>query len=334
VATSAAIERNLPIVVRATGTFTADESSDVAPQVSGQIIDTPVDVGAVVTAGQILARLDDRDARLRLNQAQATLQQAEAQAQNAAAEAKRSNDLLQSNLIPRSENERTAMQLATTGAAVAVARAQVASAEKAVDDTTIRAPFAGHISARPVAVGEYVTPASKVTTLVRIQPIKLELQVPESDATQFRTGLSVQVTVATYPAEKFTGVVTARNVAIDPNSRAMTVEARFPNSDSRLTPGMFANAELHLPATERAVLVPSAAVVRISNGDSSGVYVIESGKARVRVVQPGGELDGMTRIFSGIDGGAIVAASNLDQLFDGVSVRVAESQGSALRASH
>jgi len=327
VTTVAAVERTVRLVIRATGTFVADESSGVAPQVPGQIIETPVDVGDRVDTGQVIVRLDDRDARLRLAQAEAGLQQAEAQAQNIQSEAKRSAELFQDGILARSEYERSTTQLATSQAAVAQARAQVDVAKKAVEDSIIRAPFAGHISARPIAVGEYVTPASQVATVVRIQPIKLELQVPESGAVKMRTGMPVAVEVAGYPGAKFNGVVSARNVAIDPNSRAMTVEAKFANLDSRLTPGMFGNAEVHLPGSERAVLVPQAAVVQIANGESSGVYIIDGDNARIRVVQvgdvqPGEEQARMVRVLSGLDAGALVAASNLDQLFDGAAVRL------------
>ena len=80
------------------------------------------------------------------------------------------------------------------------------------------------MSARPVAVGEYVTTAGKVATIVRIQPIKLNLQVPEADAARLRPGMAVRAEVSAHPGAAFTGSVAAMNVAVDPNSRAMTVE--------------------------------------------------------------------------------------------------------------
>jgi multidrug efflux pump subunit AcrA (membrane-fusion protein) len=111
------------------------------------------------------------------------------------------------------------------------------------------------------------------------------------------------------------------NVALDPNSRSMTIQVRFPNTDTRLMPGMFATAEINLPAKARAVYVPTAAVAMIANGQSSAVYVIEGTTAHVRVVQTGETQLGLVRILAGIDGGSIVATSKLDQLFDGVTVR-------------
>ena len=150
VAGTAAIKREVPTVVRATGTFTADESSDVAPQVPGQVVKTLVNVGDRINADQPLVQLDDRDARLRLDQARASLERAEADAVNAKANASRSGELYEKGFTPRSDFERLATQDTGAVASVAQARAQLASAKKAVDDTIVRAPFAGHVTARPV----------------------------------------------------------------------------------------------------------------------------------------------------------------------------------------
>ena len=189
----------MPTVVRVTGTFTADESSDVAAPVSGQVLKTLVNIGDTVKADQPLLLLDDRDARLRLDQARASLERAEADAQHAKTDASRSRELFEKGFTTKSEYERLVNQDTGAAAAVAQARAQLASAQKAVDDATVRAPFAGHVTARPVAAGEYVTPAAKVATIVRIQPIKLELLVKEVDAVKVRRGLR-SAEVSGYPS--------------------------------------------------------------------------------------------------------------------------------------
>ena len=327
VAVATAIKRDVPVVVRATGTFTPDELSDVAPQVSGQVLKTLANVGDTVKADQALVLLDDRDARLRLDQARASLDRAEADAQHAKTDASRSGELLQKGFTTRSDFERLVNQDTGAGAAVAQARAQVASAQKAVDDTIVRAPFSGHVTARPVAAGEYVTPASKIATIVRIQPIKLELLVKEADAVKVRRGLTVQAEVSGYPGVVFVGSVSALNVAIDPNSRAMTVEATFPNADARVTPGMFGTAQIRLSGTETAVFVPSDAVLKIANADA--VYVIAGNRAELRVVQLGEEQNGMIRIDAGLQEGAVVATNSLDKLADGAAVRLTDAPEAA-----
>lgn len=318
----AAVERELPIVVRATGTFVADESSDVTPQLAGQVIATPVNVGDTVKVGQVLVRLDDRDARLRLQQAEAGLLQARAQAARAQAEAKRNADLVQTGDISRSAYEQLTTQVAVAEAAVAQSEAQVAGARKALDDTTVVAPFSGHVSAREVAIGEWVTTSSRLATIVRITPIKLELRVPESSAADVQRGMAVTVSVPAHPDRTFTGQISALNVAIDPASRSMTIEARFPNTDSLLMPGMFGTAEVQLPASQPAIFVPPSAVVSVANGEAAGVYVVEHQTARMRVVQPGETHDGLVRILAGLEAGTPVVVSNVEELIDGTPISV------------
>jgi membrane fusion protein (multidrug efflux system) len=313
--------RDVPTVVRATGTFLADEISGVTPSVPGQIVATPVNIGDMVSAGDVLLRLDDRDARLRLGQAEAALLQAEAQARRASTEAKRNAELVQNGLISANSYEQFTTQVAVADAAVAQAAAQVEAAKKAVADAVIVAPFSGHVSARPVAVGEYVNTTTKVATVVRIAPIKLQLLVPESSAGAVRTGMRVTASVPAHPGRTFTGTVAAVNVAIDPSSRAMSIEARFANADARLKPGMFGSAEVQLPATERGVFVPESAVAALPNGESFAVYAVDGGAVRVRVVQPGERQNGMVRLLAGLEPGVVVATSNLGQLFEGARVR-------------
>jgi len=124
--------------------------------------------------------------------------------------------------------------------------------------------------------------------------------------------------------------VAAMNVAIDPNSRAMTVEALFPNADARMTPGMFGSAQIRLSTSETAMFVPAAAVRKVADADA--VYVIEDNRAQLRVVQIGEEQSGTVRILAGLQEGAQVATNNLDKLFDGVSVRVTDAPATAATA--
>lgn len=311
---------DVPVVIRATGTFVADESSDVSSLVSGQIVATPASMGDFVRAGQTILRLDDRDARLRLQQVQASLQDVEAQAANASAEVKRNADLVQSGDISRSNYERMTTQVQAAEAGVAQVRAQVAIAQKAVDDTIVRAPFDGHVAARSVAAGEYVTPSSKLATILRLEPIRLQLSIPATDAAKLRTGMGIRAQVSAYPDRTFEGQVTAINPSLNPDSRAMTVEGTFRNADSGLKPGMFATALVQLAQTERAVFVPKSAIVRVASGASSAVYVLDGATAQVRVVQLGDPQDEFVRVLSGIDAGDMLVSTNLNQLYAGASV--------------
>jgi multidrug efflux pump subunit AcrA (membrane-fusion protein) len=148
VTTAPVVAKDVPGTIRATGSFTAKESSDVSPQVSGQIIATPVNVGDTVQSGQVIARLDDRDARAKLQQASASLQQAQASAVNAKAEAQRSAGLVKTGDISQSDYAKLTTQVDTANAQVAQAQSDVTLAKRALEESVVRAPFRGHVSER------------------------------------------------------------------------------------------------------------------------------------------------------------------------------------------
>jgi multidrug efflux pump subunit AcrA (membrane-fusion protein) len=385
VSTTTAEVREVSVSMEANGTFEATESSDLAPPAEGLVTATPVDVGGSVKSGDIVVRLDDRDARLRFDQAKALVDQAEAslrqaesrigiaqgktfdavrvpevQAAQAAyesakarntlaeAEAARYAELFKSGDVSRSTYDKynidadsakaqaeaakqqydAALNTARQGfqgvgaaqAALTSARAQLAIAQKGVDDAVVRAPFAGQITTRPVAVGEYVSKSSKLVTVVRSNPLKLLLQMPEANASRIHLGLRVTARVAAYPTQGFAGEVSAINPAISVDSRTLTVEVRFKNPDLKLHPGMFATATVQLEGTEKAVFVPQDAVASNPGLESAQVFMVNGGIAHGRVVQLGGSSNGMVRVLSGLSGGETIATKNLDKLYDGVAV--------------
>ena len=386
-----AVTRTVPAAFQETGTFVADETSDIAPLVPGRVIATPVNVGDFVKQGQVVCELDHRDAQLRLDQARAaldqataavrqtqshigfsgqgkfdpallpeavaaraTLESAQALARQAAADARRYENLVASGDVSRSAFEKARTQQETADAQVNAARqqyeaalnsarqswgavensqaslegvtSQLAQAEKGLADTTIRAPFDGFITARPVAAGEYVALANKIATIVRIGSMKLELQTPEQRAARGKLGMAVLARVAAYPDRDFTGKITAVNPSVDPNSRVFILEARFDNPRGQLRPGMFATARVLLPGGESAVFVPRNAVVRDKTTDSYQVFTIDNHTAHLRVVVVG-EVDGaQIRIVNGLTGNETVAASGQSELFDGAGVQTAGVQ--------
>jgi RND family efflux transporter MFP subunit len=343
VSTAVAQGREVPVAVEVPGSFMADESSDVATDGSGVVAATPANVGDRVSRGTILARLDERDARLRLDQARAAVQQAEAalgQARErhrlAETTAARYAGLMKTGDVSRtvydqltSEAETTRQAISTAEAALVDAKSRVALAEKAVADTTIRAPFDGFVTARTVTVGEYVAPGTKVATVMRLHPIKLRMQVPEVVAGQIRRGQTVTARVDALGGSVVTGRVTAVNAALDPATRAVMVEATAPNPEGTVRAEMFATARIELGKTEPGVFIPKSALLPDPNTNSYQAFVIEGDIARLRVLQIGGEDQQQVRVQSGIKAGETVATSALEQLFDGARVAVASTSSSA-----
>ena len=393
VSTVRATAREVSATVQATGSFVAHDASDVAPNEAGIVVSTLVNVGDVVQQGQVIARLDSRDAKLRLDQARAAQQQAEAsvrQAQSkiglgqnqafdpntvpevlgakaaydsalaqqrmAQADAQRYANLVNTGDVSRSAYDKARTQVdtadaqvnatrqqyeatlnaarqnfqgvATQEASLQGSRAQLAMAEKIVADAEIRAPFAGYVTARQVTQGEYVSASSKIATIVRVTPIKLQLQVPEMYAPQVKRGLSVGASVSGYAGRIFQGSVTAVNPAVDPNSRTFVVEVTFPNTDVALRPGMFATARVALPGSTPGIFVPQSALITDPTTNSSQVFTIREGRARLAVVQVGEKDGDLVRILSGIPADTVVATDHLQDLYDGQAVKVAGAPAS------
>lgn len=330
--------QEVPLVVEVPGSFIADESSDVASEGSGVVAATPVDLGDRVSRGTVLARLDDRDARLRLDQARAAVQQAQAALEQtrerhrlAETTAARYAGLLKTGDVSRtmydqllSEAEMARLAVTTAEATVADATSRTALAEKAVADTTTRAPFDGFVTERNVTVGEYVGAGSKIATIMRLHPIKLRMQVPEVVSAQIRKGQTVTAQVdALDTAAPVTGTVTAVNAALDPATRAMIVEATVPNPSGVVRAEMFATARIELGTAEPGVFIPKSAVLADPNTNSYQAFVIEGDVARLRVLQIAGEDQHQVRVRSGLTAGNVVATTALDQLFDGARVTIA-----------
>ena len=207
-------------------------------------------------------------------------------------------------------------------ASLEAAKVQLAQAEKGLADTTIRAPFDGYISVRPVAAGMYVALTNKIATVVKMGILKLQLQTPEQRAAQVKLGMQVVARTSAYPDRDFTGKVTALNPSVDPNSRIFILEARFDNPDAQIRPGMFATARVLLPGGEQAIFVPRSAVIRDKTTDSYQIYTIENGTAHLRVVVIGDAEGDQVRVTNGLNGNETVATSHQGELFDGASVGI------------
>jgi multidrug efflux pump subunit AcrA (membrane-fusion protein) len=206
-------------------------------------------------------------------------------------------------------------------AALDTARAQTGLARKALADTTIRAPFAGYVSARSTAPGEFVNDQSKFITLDRIDPLKLQIQVPESEAARIKPGLKVRATVQAYPGQTFIGNVAAVNMSVSPASRSFLIEARFDNSKLLLKPGMFADVRIDLGTSETRVAVPPNALELDNRTDSNRVWTIEKGLAHLNLVEIASRSAQEVQIRRGLSPNATVIVSDRAKLFDGAPVQ-------------
>jgi len=209
--------------------------------------------------------------------------------------------------------------VANAQGAVDAAQTQLALAKRSLNYSVVAAPMSGYVSDRPADVGEYVSPTSKVATIVSLNPLRVRIDVPEQAIPRVRAGESVSVTVSAYPDRNFAGHIARVSPSVNATSRTLTVEAEVENSSGELKPGQFATVRILLPQSEPAVLVPQRALRQISG--ATYVFVIKNGRAEQRLVQSGQTEGDLVEIKSGVAADEIVATSNVDQLSDGVTVK-------------
>ncbi|MBK7392111.1 MAG: efflux RND transporter periplasmic adaptor subunit [Chloracidobacterium sp.] len=389
VTTTQAVVKPIPTYFEATGNLAGDGQSDVAPTVAGKIVEVNFDVGSFVEKGSVLVRLDDRDARIRIEQAQAQVeQQKKAVDQSVAAlrqaqirlglkdgesfdiatfsqvksvtaqlvlaekELTRAQRLFDTGDVSKSildtrRSQRDALigQLdeARSNAAVAVrainsaeaavataktgirtAQTQVEQAQKSLSDTVIYAPISGYVSERTADPGEYLSPAApntKIGTIVRTSPLRLKIDVPEASIGKVAIGQGISLQTSAYPDRNFAGTVARILPGLNTTARTLTVEAEVANPDGLLKPGQFATVRITQSKPENAVMIPATAVK--AEGDINKVYVVKDGAVREKLVQTGLLENGLIQIKAGINENDVVATSNINTLYDGVLVRVA-----------
>jgi len=344
--------------LRVTGSLAADEQADVAAETAGRVIGTPVERGTHVGAGDVLVRVSGTEADASLREAEANAAQLEARLGLSAGEtfepvrvpevlnAKASLDwaeadfsriksLLDQKVVSQAEYDqrltqvkaaRQQYQVAQNAAqqsyrSLQAARARVDLARKSASDTAVRAPFSGIVAERLVSTGDYVSRGMKVATVVRIDPVRVELTVPEQYLSQVKEGQPVRLSVDAYPGEQFTAKVRFVSPALKSDQRALTVEAIAPNPDGRLKPGLFATALLQQPAPAPAMLVPAGAVETVAG--TSRVYVIAANnKVEERIVTIGEKVGDRLELATGVKAGEKVAANPRGKLSDGVRVQI------------
>lgn len=219
--------------------------------------------------------------------------------------------------LTRARQDYAAVSAARAG--VANAETQVAQARRNLSYALVYSPINGYVSDRPADLGEYVSPATKVATVVSTNPLRVRIDIPEQALSAIQMGQSVSVNVSAYPDRSFSGRVHHVAPSVTPNSRTMTVEAVVENSDGLLKPGQFATVRVLQPQSTPAVLVPLRAL-RAESG-TSYVFVIKDGRAEKRIVQLGQAEADLVEIRSGVASGEQVATGNVELLNDGTPVR-------------
>ncbi|HEY8413337.1 MAG TPA: efflux RND transporter periplasmic adaptor subunit [Pyrinomonadaceae bacterium] len=202
---------------------------------------------------------------------------------------------------------------------VANAQAQLALARKSLSYVVIPSPIDGFVAERTADVGEYVSPQQKVATIVRTNPLRIRIDVPEQSIPEVKVGQSVSVATSAWPDKSFAGRIARIAPNVSATSRTLTVEAEIENSNNALKPGQFATVRILQERPEPAVLVPARAVV--TEAGVSRVFVVKNGHAEQRLVQTGQTEGDLIQIKNGVAADEQVATSGLERLSDGAAVK-------------
>ena len=339
VRTATAAMRPMERAVSATGVLAAQEQGTLSIKVPGRLLTVSVDLGSVVKKGDVLAQVDPQDYDLRVKQAMAALAQSRASlglpldGGNDSVEVEKTSLVRQAKAVldEAGKNRSRVLGLAKTGiapqsdvdtaeafyivalnkvesaleeartrqAALAQRRTEVEIAEKQLKDTSLRAPFDGAIQARTAGLGEFLQAGTPVVTLVRTDPLRLRLEVPEREAAGVLAGQTVRLRVEG-GTNFVSGKIARVSPAITEQSRMLICEADIPN-DGSLRPGLFVRAEIVTNERDSGLAVPPSAIITFAGIEK--VVAVQEGKAAEKTVSTGRRGADWVEIVSGLKPG-------------------------------
>jgi membrane fusion protein (multidrug efflux system) len=308
------------------GVASADRSARIAPTGQGVIRSLKVELGQKVKKGELLAELDVSTLSLQLDQARSSAQLARLQAQDTRQEAARVDMLQAEGAASSQQIDKMAMGLQLADAQVAQAEASLAVLENQIAKARLTAPFAGTVTGVFLEEGEFFTGMAgmggppALVALESLDPIRLDVHVPDVDLARVEQGMRVLITSGAFPGRQWEGEIALINAVADVGARTFTVRIRVPNEDGALRPGLFLTARLVLEQQEDVLAIPEKA---ISEPDSAEpfVMVVEGSTARRKAVQPGLRGDSGWAV-GGLTAGEQVVVEGHFGLPDGAHVRV------------
>jgi membrane fusion protein, multidrug efflux system len=304
-----------PANMNVIGTVEAVHGVTVSADLPGTVAQINFESGQAVREGEVLVELDTRQER-------AQLASLEAQRDLARLNYDRMQKLVNAGVISRMDfDQATAQQKAT--------EANVAEIRATIERKTIRAPFSGILGIRKVNLGQYLPAGSPVVSNQSLNPIYVNIGVPQQSAGQVHIGRSLRVTTEDVAGKVFTGNVTAIDSEVDETTRNIQVQATLSNPEGKLRPGMFVQVELPLGASRPVIALPATAINYAPYGDS--VFVITDLKdpkgqtyrgVRQQFVKVEGSRGDQVAVISGLNPGDEVVTSGVFKLRNGAAVQV------------
>ena len=296
--------RSLQSEVSTVGSLRSPETTTVAADVSGIIVSLSAPEGRRIRAGSEIARLDDAETR-------AALRVAEARHRNARVALDRAKPLVADGVVPQQTLDDAEAEMAT-------AEGLLEEAQTRLSKTRIVAPFGGLVGIQTAQVGQYVSSGDPIIQLTQLDPLELVFGVPEDRASDVEIGQRLSARVGRCGVD-FTATVQALDAQIDPQARTLAVQARVPNSERKLIPGMSAQIRLPVGEARERIVVPREALV--AQGTTYQVWVVgDDDTVQPQQVTPGRNYPDVVEITGGLEPGTRIVAAGHQKLFPGARV--------------
>jgi RND family efflux transporter MFP subunit len=356
-------------VVSVIGALAAIDQATLSVKVTGRLQSLTVDLGTRVRAGELVAQIESVDYELKLRSAEALLAQARArlglqligtndtvnaddtstvrQAKASLLESQKQRDRIR-ELAKRGISSQADLEIVEANYEIAFnrhlesledirqrqgvlqqRRAEVEIARQQLADTRIVAPFDGIVQERKASPGEFLNTAAPIVTLVKVDPLRLRVEVPERNTAGVRPGQKVRLTIEG-DTNRYTGTIARLSPAITEMSRMLIVEADFANNAGLLRPGTFARADIVLAEQELTTTVPKDALVTFAGMEK--IFLVKDGKAVEKNVATGRRAGEFIEVMSGVKAGDVVVM-NPGSLQNGQPVTVEQSAVSGQRSA-
>lgn len=284
-------------------TVLANITNNIAPQTGSRIQKIKVEVGDFVQAGQVLAEMD----RVQLDQARLKLV-------NDSTELVRLRGLYEAGGLSQSDYDAAELGYKVSSTSYA----------NLLENTILRAPVSGVVTARNYDRGDMYTMTQPIFTVQQITPVKLLVGISESDYSRVHRGDKVKIEVDALPSRSFQGTINRIYPTVDAASHTFNAEVVVPNGDRALRPGMFARVTVTFDV-QNNVMVPDIAVLKLQGSGQRMAYVVDDeGVAHLRIVTLGVHIGKEYEVLSGLEAGDRVVIKGQSSLQDGIKVKVEE----------
>ncbi|MEJ7643302.1 MAG: efflux RND transporter periplasmic adaptor subunit [Chryseolinea sp.] len=287
-------EQSISEKIEVPGSLLPFEETQIRAEVGGRVVELNVREGESVKKGTTMVKLFDRDLQAQLKKFRVQLQIREKSQE-------RSSELLEIQGISQQDYDLSALDVENL-------RADIEATQIAISKTEIRAPYDGQVGLRNISLGSFISPTDIITTLRQVDNLKLEFSVPEKYAKEIMKGYRVSFRVDGGDVDHSATVIATEN-SVDQNTRTLRVRARVNANHAELVPGVFAKVNLQLGKDERALLIPSQAIIPAARNKQ--VILFKSDSAVYTVVETGIRDSAFVQVVNGLKVGDTIITTGL-----------------------